>query len=125
MPETSERPVMQPGPDHPISIESNPDRVTVIVAGAKVADSERALSLREAAYPPVQYIPAEDVDFSLLEPTNHSSYCPYKGEANYYSVPAGGERSVNAVWQYREPYPAVGEIAGHVAFYPDRVDSIS
>lgn len=124
MPETSERPVMQPGPDHPISIEPNPSRVTVTVAGQKIADSERALTLREADYPPVQYIPTEDVDFSALEPTDNSSYCPFKGDANYYSVPAGGKRSVDAVWQYREPYPAVGEIAGHVAFYPDRVDSI-
>ena len=90
-----------------------------------VADSRRALTLREADYAPVAYIPLEDVDRSLLESTDHSSYCPYKGDANYYSVPAGGERSANAVWEYRSPYPAVAEIAGHVAFYPDRVDEIT
>ncbi len=120
-----EKPIMVPGPDHPISIEPNPGRVVVTVAGKAVADTRRALMLLEADYPPVAYIPLEDVDRSLLESTDHSSYCPYKGDANYYSVPAGGERSANAVWEYRSPYPAVGEIAGHVAFYPDRVDSIA
>ena len=125
MAQASQRPVMQPGPDHPITIEPNPNRVVVTVAGKTVADSERALTLSEADYPPVQYIPPDDVDFSLLSPTDHDSYCPFKGEANYYSVPAGGERSRNAVWQYREPYEAVSEIADHLAFYPDRVDEIS
>jgi uncharacterized protein (DUF427 family) len=117
--------IMEPGPDHPITIEPNPDRVVVTVAGKTVADTRRALTLREADYEPVAYVPLEDVDRSLLEPTDHSSYCPFKGDANYYSVPAGGERSANAVWEYRSPYPAVDEIAGHVAFYPDRVDSIT
>ena len=121
----SERQIMEPGPDHPITIEPNPDRVVVTVAGKTVADTRRALTLQEADYEPVAYIPLEDVDRSLLEPTDHSSYCPFKGDANYYSVPAGGERSANAVWEYRSPYPAVDEIAGHVAFYPDRVDSIT
>ena len=125
MSEVRQRPVLRPGPDHPITVEPNPERVVVSVAGRTVADTRRALTLREAGYAPVQYIPPEDVDFSLLEPTDHASYCPYKGDANYYSVPAGGERSANAVWQYREPYEAVAEIAGHVAFYPDRVESIS
>ncbi|HEX3362302.1 MAG TPA: DUF427 domain-containing protein [Solirubrobacterales bacterium] len=120
-----EKPIREPGPDHPISIEPNPDRVVVTVAGKTVADTRRALTLREADYSPVAYIPLEDVDRSLLEPTDHYSYCPYKGDANYYSVPAGGERSANAVWEYRSPYPAVDEIAGHVAFYPDRVDAIT
>jgi uncharacterized protein (DUF427 family) len=120
----SEKKIMEPSPDHPITIEPNPDRVVVTVAGKTVADTRRALTLREADYEPVAYIPLEDVDHSLLESTDHSSYCPFKGDANYYSVPAGGERSANAVWEYRSPYPAVAEIAGHVAFYPDRVDSI-
>ncbi|HWH19549.1 MAG TPA: DUF427 domain-containing protein [Solirubrobacterales bacterium] len=121
---TSERPIKQPSAAHPISIEANPARVTVTVAGQVVADSTRSLTLREADYAPVAYFPAEDVDFAQLDATEHSSYCPYKGEANYYSVPAGGDRSRNAVWQYREAYPAVGEISGYLAFYPDRVDSI-
>lgn len=121
---TSERPIKQPSADHPISIEANPARVTVTVAGQVVADSTRSLLLREADYPPVSYFPPEDVDFAQLDATDHSSYCPYKGEANYYSLPAGGDRSRDAVWQYREAYPAVAEISGHLAFYPDRVDKI-
>jgi uncharacterized protein (DUF427 family) len=121
----SEKKIMEPGPDHPITIEPNPNRVVVTVAGKTVADTRRALTLQEADYAPVAYVPLEDVDRSLLESTDHSSYCPFKGDANYYSVPAGGERSANAVWEYRSPFPAVDEIAGHVAFYPDRVDSIT
>jgi uncharacterized protein (DUF427 family) len=120
-----DRPIKQPGPDHPITIEPNPARVVVSLAGRVIADSRNALTLREASYPPVQYIPREDVDMSLLQRTEHASYCPFKGDASYYSVPAGGERSVNAVWTYEAPFAAVAEIAGHVAFYPDRVDAIS
>jgi uncharacterized protein (DUF427 family) len=120
-----EKPVRLPGPDHPISIERNPARVVVSVAGKVVADSRNALTLREAAYPPVQYIPPEDVDFSQLERTDHVTYCPYKGDCNYYSVPAGGKKSVNAVWSYEKPFPAVGHIRGHVAFYSERVDEIA
>ena len=114
-----------PGPDHPISIQRNPARVVVAVAGHVIADSRNALTLREADYSPVQYIPREDVDLSQLERTDHATYCPYKGDCNYYSVPAGGKRSVNAMWAYEDPYPAVAQIKGHVAFYPDRVDEIA
>jgi uncharacterized protein (DUF427 family) len=114
-----------PGPDHPISIEHNPARVVVSIAGHVIADTRNARTLREADYPAVQYIPREDVDFSQLERTDHATYCPYKGECSYYSVPAGGEKSVNAVWTYEDPFPAVAQIKGHVAFYPDRVDQIA
>ena len=93
-----EKQIKLPGPDHPISIQRNPARVVVSVAGRVVADTRNALTLREAAYPPVQYIPGEDVDFSQLERTDYVTYCPYKGDCNYYSVPAGGNKSVNAVW---------------------------
>ncbi len=120
----TDREIRQPGPDHPITIEANPARVVVSVAGSVIADTTRALTLREAQYPPVQYVPMQDVDTSLLAATDHSSHCPYKGEASYFSIPLGGERSLNAVWTYRAPYPAVGEIKDHVAFYPDRVDAI-
>jgi uncharacterized protein (DUF427 family) len=113
-----------PGPDHPITIEANPRRVQVTVAGKVVADTTRALTVREAAYPPVQYIPRADVDMTLLARTEHSSYCPYKGDAAYFSIPAGGERAVNAVWTYEAAYDAVAPIDGHLAFYPDRVDAI-
>ncbi len=121
----SDRPIKQPGPDHPITIESNPSRVVVSVAGQTIADTHSALSLREAGYAPVQYIPLADVDQSLLLASEHTSYCPFKGDASYFSVPAGGDRSDNAVWVYREPYAAVAEIRDHLAFYPDRVDSIT
>jgi uncharacterized protein (DUF427 family) len=112
------------GPEHPISIQRNPARVVVSVAGRVIADTRNALTLREAAYPPVEYIPHEDVDFSQLERTDHATYCPYKGDCSYYSIPAGGKKSVNAVWSYQEPFPAVEQVRGHFAFYPDRVDEI-
>ena len=120
----NEKQVKLPGPDHPISIERNPARVVVSVAGRVIADTRSALTLREAAYLPVQYIPFEDVDFSQLERTDHVTYCPYEGDCNYYSVSAGGKNSVNAVWSYDNPFPAVSQIKGHVAFYPERVDEI-
>jgi uncharacterized protein (DUF427 family) len=113
-----------PGADHPITIERNAHRIVVVVAGRVVADTRAALTLREASYPPVQYIPLKDVDTALLERTDHATYCPYKGDCAYYSIPLGGERSVNAVWTYEAPYVAVFAIKGHVAFYPDRVDAI-
>jgi uncharacterized protein (DUF427 family) len=120
-----EKKVKLPGPDHPISIQRNAARVLVSAAGRVVADTRNALTLREADYPAVQYIPREDVDFSQLERTDHATYCPYKGECNYYTIPAGGEKSVNAVWSYEDPYPAVAQIKGYVAFYPDKVDEIA
>lgn len=113
-----------PGPDHPIAIAKSASRVVVSVAGHKIADSTDALSFHEASYPEVLYIPRKDVDMSLLERTDHSTYCPYKGECSYYSIPAGGERSINAVWSYESPYEAVESIREHVAFYRDRVDAI-
>jgi uncharacterized protein (DUF427 family) len=113
-----------PGPDHPITIEPGKHRVVVSVAGRIIADTRDALRLREANYPAVYYIPRKDADMSWLVRTQHSTYCPYKGDCAYYSIPIGGERSANAVWSYEEPYPAVGEIRGHLAFYRDRVDSI-
>ena len=121
---TANRATKLPGPDHPITIEPNPSRVVVTVAGKVVADTRAALSLKEASYPVVLYIPRQDVDMSLLERTSHATYCPYKGEAAYFSIPRGGVRSNNAVWTYEHPYPAVAGIKDHVAFYPDRVDAI-
>jgi uncharacterized protein (DUF427 family) len=118
------KPVKIPGPDHPIAIERNPARIIVSVAGRVVADTREALTLREAAYPGVQYIPRKDVDMALLARTEHSSYCPYKGDCSYFSIPLGGERSVNAVWSYEAPYAPVAAIKGHLTFYPSRVDAI-
>lgn len=120
----SDKPRKIPGPDHPITIERNPARVTVTVAGRVIADTRNALILSEASYPPVQYIPRADVDMSLLERTQHATYCPYKGDCSYYSIPSGGTKSANAVWTYEAAYPAVAAINGHLAFYPDRVEKL-
>jgi len=120
-----EKQIKIPGPDHPISIQPNRARVVVSIAGRVIADTRNALALREADYPAVQYIPREDVDFSQLERTDHATYCPYKGDCSYFSLPAGGGKSVNAVWTYKDPYPAVAQIRGHVAFYTDKVDAIA
>jgi uncharacterized protein (DUF427 family) len=113
-----------PGPDHPITVEHNPNRVVVTVASRIVADTRDALILREAGYPSVHYLPRKDVDMAHLERTEHATYCPYKGDCSYFSVPLGGDRSKNAVWTYEAPYPAVTLIKDHLAFYPDRVDAI-
>ena len=116
---------LQPGPDHPITIEPLGKKVTVTLAGKTVATSSRALLLKEASYPGVVYVPREDADMTLLERTEHSTHCPYKGDASYYSIPVGGARSKNAVWTYEEPHAAVSAIKNHLAFYPDRVDAIA
>jgi uncharacterized protein (DUF427 family) len=100
----SSKPIEIPGPQHPITIERNPARVVVSVAGRVIADSRSALTLREASLRPVQYIPRQDVDMALLERTDHATYCPYKGDCAYYSIPSGGQKSVNAVWTYEAPY---------------------
>ncbi|MGC1304546.1 MAG: DUF427 domain-containing protein [Caulobacteraceae bacterium] len=117
----TDKPVKIPGPDHPITIEPTPGRVVVTVGGKVVADSRNAMTLREASYPPVQYIPRADADMALLERSETSSYCPYKGEASYYGAVGGGR---DVVWTYEAAYPSVAGIKDHLAFYPDRVDAI-
>lgn len=118
------KPMKIPGPEHPISVERNSSRVVVSVAGRVIADTRAALTLREAHYPAVQYIPRKDVDMAQLTRSDRTTYCPYKGDAAYFSLPAGGERSIDAVWTYETPYTAVTGIKDHLAFYPDRVDAI-
>jgi uncharacterized protein (DUF427 family) len=120
----SSKPIRIPGPDHPITITPARERIRVSVGGRRIAETHRALILKEAGYPPVHYIPRKDVDMSQLERTSHQTYCPYKGDCAYYSIPSGAERSVNAVWTYEAPYAAVSDIRGYLAFYPDRVDAI-
>jgi uncharacterized protein (DUF427 family) len=120
----SEKTVLQPGPDHPITITPNGNRVVVTVAGKVVADTRKALTLQESTYPPIEYIPLADVDQSLLERTATETYCPYKGDASYYSIPLGGSKATDAVWEYQAPHGPVEQIKDHVAFYPDRVDAI-
>ena len=114
----------RPGPDHPITITPNPKRVRVMLGGMIVAETTHALTLKEASYPAVQYVPRADIEADLFEPTERRSHCPYKGDATYYTVTAGGMVKRDAAWSYEEPFPAMAEISGHVAFYPDRVDAI-
>ena len=121
----SDKPMKIPGPDHPISIETNPSRVVVTIGGRVIADTRAALTLREASYPAVQYFLRRDVDMAALTRSEHTTYCPYKGDASYYSIPAGGGRSLNAVWTCETPFEAMAQIKDYVAFYPDRVDEIS
>jgi len=120
----ADKPVLQPGPDHPITVTPSGSRVVVTVAGKVIVDTRSALTLQEATYPPVQYVPLSDVDESVLQRTATESYCPYKGEASYYSITVDDSTAVDAVWEYQNPYPSVAAIKGHVAFYPDRVESI-
>jgi len=118
------RRIKVPGPEHPIAIERNPKRVVITAGRLVVADTRDALILREAGYPPVQYVPRKDVNMALLARTEHATYCPYKGDCSYFSIPLGGDRSANAVWTYEAHYAAVALIKDHLAFYPDRVDAI-
>ena len=113
-----------PGPDHPITIEPAQGRVVIRYGGQIIADTRKALTLRESDYNSVHYIPRADVDMSLLERTAHGTYCPYKGDASYYTIAIAGTRSENAVWTYESPYQAVVDIKDHLAFYPERVDAI-
>src|SRR3978361_131902 len=121
---TTTKTIKIPGPDHPITIESNPKRVGVSIGGRVLADSRDALILREAGYPAVQYVPRKDVDMTQLERSVHATYCPYKGDCAYFSIPLGGERAINAVWTYEAPYDSVAAIGSYLAFYPQRVEAI-
>jgi uncharacterized protein (DUF427 family) len=116
------REIKLPGPDHQITIAPSTDRVLVRSGETTIADSQLTLVLRETNHAPVRYIPLADVDRSLLTPSDLTTYCPYKGDASYYSIIAGQDRGTDAVWFYDQPYPAVAEIKDHVAFYPDRVE---
>jgi uncharacterized protein (DUF427 family) len=113
-----------PGPDHPITIKPTSERVRVTFNGAVVADTSRALVLQEASYKPVFYIPREDAQMDLFARTAHSTHCPYKGDASYYTIKVAGRAAENAIWSYETPFPAMAEIAGRLAFYPNRVDAI-
>jgi uncharacterized protein (DUF427 family) len=110
-----------PGPDHPITIAANPKRVRVCAGGVVIADTTSALTLKEASYPAVNYVPRKDANMALLARTARVTHCPYKGDANYFSVAANGKTIENAIWTYETPFPAMTEISGHLAFYPDKV----
>jgi uncharacterized protein (DUF427 family) len=117
-----ERVVLEPGPDHPISIAPNPKRVVVSTGDHPIAETARAVTLLESGHPGVQYLPREDVDMSLLERSEHRTYCPYKGDCSYYDIRVGDELVANAVWTYETPYAAVSEIQGRLAFHPNKVE---
>jgi len=110
-----------PGPDHPITIATNPNRVRISAGGVVIAETTHALTLKEASYPPVQYIPRDDANMALLAPSARVTHCPYKGDASYFSINAGGASIADAIWSYETPFPAMAEIAGYLAFYPDKV----
>jgi uncharacterized protein (DUF427 family) len=110
-----------PGPDHPITVTPNPRRVRVEVAGHVIVDSATALSLKEATYPVVQYIPRGDIEMGFFGKTDRSTNCPYKGDASYYTLTIEGQVLENVAWSYEEPYPAMQQIEGYLAFYPDKV----
>jgi uncharacterized protein (DUF427 family) len=117
----SSRPVRIPGPDHPITVTPSGGRVVVRFGDQVIADTRNALTLKESTYPAVFYIPRADADMATLRKTEHHSYCPYKGEASYFSLPGNSEAAINAIWTYETPYDAVAPIREHLAFYADRV----
>ena len=119
----ADRPVKQPTAEHPITVEPTGKHVTVRVNGELVADTRTALTLQESTYPAVQYIPLGDVVQDRLRHSDTTTYCPFKGDASYYHVTtAAGDTVEDVIWTYEQPYPAVGDIVGHVAFYPDKAD---
>jgi uncharacterized protein (DUF427 family) len=119
----TDRPVLEPTAEHPITVEPTGKHVTVRVNGEVVADTRDALTLQESTYPAVQYIPLRDVVQTVLQSSATQTYCPFKGDASYYHVvTSAGDTVEDAIWTYESPYPAVGQIAGHVAFYPDKAD---
>jgi len=110
-----------PGPDHPITITANPKRVRISLGGIVIAETNTALKLKEASYPAVNYVPRKDANMALLARTARVTHCPYKGDANYFSIVADGKTLENSIWTYETPFPAMEEISGHLAFYPDKV----
>ncbi|GIH20125.1 DUF427 domain-containing protein [Rugosimonospora africana] len=120
----TDKQILVPSADHPITVERHPGRISVSVAGQTIGATTEALTLREASYPPVHYVPRKDVDMSALTRTDHQTYCPYKGDCSYYSIETADGTLTNAVWTYEQPYASVAEIGGYLAFYPDRVDLV-
>lgn len=120
---SSSRPVHTPTAEYPITVTPTGRRVTVRIGGEVVAESDDALTLQESTRPAVQYIPLADVRREMLTRTATTSYCPFKGDAAYYTVTtAAGQTVADATWTYEQPFDAVAPIAGHLAFYPDKAD---
>jgi len=113
-----------PDASHPITVQPTPGHVRVLVGDTVIAESDSSLTLQEASYPPVQYVPLADIDASVLSRTETSTYCPFKGDASYYSVTTADGSVADAGWAYDEPYDAVAQIATHVAFWPGRAEVV-
>lgn len=113
-----------PGHAHTINIEKNPNRIKVTFNGTVVADTQQALILKEGSLPPANYIPREDVQMFYLQRTNHSTHCPFKGDASYFTVSVNGKTEDNAVWTYEAPIDSVAQIKDYVVFYPEKMDAI-
>ena len=111
-----------PGPDHPITVTANPKRLQVLYQGHVIVDSAKALTLQESTYPAAIYFPREDAEMSFFGRTDHTTHCPYKGDASYFSLNMDGHLAENAVWTYEQPYPAMESIRGLLAFYPNQVE---
>ena len=111
-----------PGPDHPITIEPSRKRMRGAYDKHVIADTTDAVILREADYPPVIYFPIHDVDMAFLTKTAHTTHCPYKGDASYWSIYMDGDLAENAVWGYETPFESMSTLKGRVAFYPNVVD---
>ena len=113
-----------PSHAHSITIEKNPNRVKVTFNGTVIADTQKALVLKEGPLPPVNYIPREDIQMTHLQRTDHSTHCPFKGDASYFSVSVGDKSAENAVWTYETPLASVAKIKDHVVFYREKMDAI-
>ena len=111
-----------PGPDHPITLEASPRRVRAKFEGHVIADTDDALILREASYPPVYYFPKDQIEMGFFGGTDHSTHCPYKGDASYWTLTMDGDVAENVAWSYEDPFPAVTPIKGRLAFYPNKVE---
>lgn len=108
---------------HALYLEDSPKRVRAVFNGETVADSRRVKLLHETNHLPVYYFPEEDIRGDLLQPTDHTTHCPFKGDASYRSVRVGDRTAENAVWHYPEPGEHFAPLAGYAAFYYDKMDT--
>jgi uncharacterized protein (DUF427 family) len=111
-------------PDHRVDLHPDKSHVRVTFGGKVIADSTNALRVEETGHGPVYYIPAKDMALPLMKKTEHTTYCPFKGTASYWTIDTGDKSSENAIWGYEAPYDETTALAGYYAFYDTRVDSI-
>ena len=111
-------------PDYRVDFEQTAKRVRVRLGGQTVADSTDARIMLETRHTPVYYLPRADVRMDLAERTDHESFCPFKGEASYWTLVVGDQSAENAMWSYEQPFAEVAGIRDYMAFYGDRVDAL-